>query len=81
MTAERVVDRRLPATLLAGEAKVPAALQQPKLAGLKALRAEAVERVGALKLPTSHDEAWRFTGISALAEQSFHRPAAAGARA
>ena len=76
---ERVVDRRLPATLLAHDAKLPPALEQPKLAGLQALRAEAVERVGALKLPTSHDEAWRFTGISALAEQSFHRPAAAAA--
>jgi len=79
VTAERVVDRRLPATLLAGEATLPPALEQPKLSGLKALRAEAVERVGALKLPTSHDEAWRFTGISTLAEQAFHRPAAAAA--
>ena len=79
MTVERLVDRRLPATLLAGETTLPAALEKPKLAGLKALRAEAVERVGALKLPTSHDEAWRFTGISALAEQSFHRPTAAAA--
>jgi Fe-S cluster assembly protein SufD len=76
---ERTADRRLPATLLAGAAKSPPALEQPKLAPLKALRAEAVERLGALKLPTSDDEAWRFTGISALAEQSFHRPAAAAA--
>ncbi len=60
------------ATLLAGQAKLPAGLGSPKLAWLKALRAEAVERVGVLKLPTSRDEAWRFTGISALAQQSFH---------
>ena len=45
---------------------------------LKDLRAEAVERVGALKLPTSNDEAWRFSGIAALAQHSFH-PAAAPA--
>lgn len=64
------------ATLLTGQAaKLPAGLAAPKPAWLKALRAEAVERVGALKLPTSHDEAWRFTAISALAQQSFH-PAA-----
>jgi hypothetical protein len=31
---ERVVDRRLPATLLAHDAKLPPALEQPKLAGL-----------------------------------------------
>jgi Fe-S cluster assembly protein SufD len=79
VSAERVVDRRLPATLLAGRVNLPPPLEQSRLAGLKVLRAEAVERVGALKLPTSHDEAWRFTGISALAEQSFHRPAAAAA--
>ena len=66
------------AMLLTGQAKLPAGLASPKLAWLKALRAEAVERVGVLKLPTSRDEAWRFTGISALAQQSFHP---AGARA
>lgn len=66
------------ATLLTGQAKLPAGLAATKPAWLKELRAEAVERVGALKLPTSHDEAWRFTGISALAQQSFH-PAAAPA--
>ncbi|HEX7435416.1 MAG TPA: hypothetical protein VF308_01805, partial [Caldimonas sp.] len=50
------------ATLLTGQAaKLPAGLAATKPAWLKALRAQAVERVGALKLPTSHDEAWRFT--------------------
>lgn len=38
---------------------------------LKALRGQALERVGALTLPTAHDEAWRFTNISALTRQSF----------
>ena len=38
----------------------------------RALRAQAMERVGVLKLPTLRDEAWRFTDISSLAKQSFH---------
>ncbi|MEO8935844.1 MAG: Fe-S cluster assembly protein SufD [Burkholderiaceae bacterium] len=38
---------------------------------LSALRAAALERVGALKLPTRRDEDWRFTDLSALAAQSF----------
>jgi Fe-S cluster assembly protein SufD len=66
------------ATLLTGRAKLPAGLAATQPSWLKELRAEAVERVGALKLPTSHDEAWRFTGISALAQQPFH-PAGAPA--
>ncbi len=41
---------------------------------LTALRAAAVERVGALKLPTRRDEDWRFTDLSALEAQSFHPP-------
>ncbi|MEB0027366.1 Fe-S cluster assembly protein SufD [Pseudomonas sp. MH9.2] len=40
-------------------------------AWLKALRAEAVERVGVLKLPTTRDEEWRFTDISLLSKTSF----------
>ena len=66
------------ATLLTGREKPPAGLAAPQPSWLKALRAEAVERVGALKLPTSNDEAWRFSGIAALAQHSFH-PAAAPA--
>jgi Fe-S cluster assembly protein SufD len=34
------------------------------------LRAEAVDRLGALKLPTTRDEEWRFTDISPLANLS-----------
>lgn len=40
-------------------------------AGLKGLRARALERVGALTLPSVHDESWRFTSLSALTRQSF----------
>ena len=61
--------------LLAGNAQPPVSLASPvskKLAWLKALRAEATERVGVLKMPIPHDEAWRFTDISALTQQSFH---------
>ncbi len=45
-------------------------------AGLKALRSAALERIGALAVPTTHDEAWRFTSIAALSRASLH---AAGA--
>ncbi|HAL37407.1 MAG TPA: Fe-S cluster assembly protein SufD [Polaromonas sp.] len=58
--------------LLAGQAQASAALASPKLAWLNALRAEALERVGVLTLPTARDEAWRFTDISALTRYSFH---------
>lgn len=52
-------------------------LEQPRLAAsplawLNALRAEAVERVGALTVPTQRDEEWRFTDISLLNKMSFH---------
>jgi len=60
------------AGVLVDQAHPPTALASPKLAWLKALRAEAVERVGVLKVPTPRDEAWRFTDISALTGQSFH---------
>lgn len=38
---------------------------------LKILRARALERAHALQLPSTHDEAWRFTPLAALADQSF----------
>ena len=40
--------------------------------GLKALRSAALERLGALAVPTTHDEAWRFTSIAALNRASLH---------
>ena len=76
MTTDAVVARGVLTGLLAGvladPAHPPAAGASPKLAWLKALRAEAVERVGVLTVPTLRDEAWRFTDISALTGQSFH---------
>ena len=54
-------------SLLAGQPQLAAS----PLAWLKALRAEAVERVGALRLPTTRDEEWRFTDISLLGKTSF----------
>ena len=33
---------------------------------LKALRSAALERVGSLAVPNTHDEAWRFTSLAAL---------------
>ncbi|MBK5205185.1 MAG: Fe-S cluster assembly protein SufD [Polaromonas sp.] len=59
-------------SLLASLAQAPGSLVPTQPEWLKALRAQALERVGALTLPTPHDEAWRFTNISALTRQSFH---------
>lgn len=39
---------------------------------LKALRSAALERVSALSVPTTHDEAWRFTSLAALTRASLH---------
>ena len=39
---------------------------------IKALRSDALERMGALAVPTTHDEAWRFTSIAALTRASLH---------
>jgi Fe-S cluster assembly protein SufD len=71
MTGREVLQDLL-AGVLVDQARPPAALASPKLAWLKALRAEAVERVGVLKVPTPRDEAWRFTDISTFTGQSFH---------
>ena len=55
-------------SLLAGQPKLPAS----PLAWLNKLRAEAVDRVGVLTVPTLRDEEWRFTDISPLTKLSFH---------
>lgn len=39
---------------------------------LKALRSAALERVGALAVPNTHDEAWRFTPMAALTRATLH---------
>jgi Fe-S cluster assembly protein SufD len=49
------------------------------LTWLNALRANAVDRVGALTVPTTRDEDWRFTDISPLTKLSF-QPAQGAAR-
>ena len=55
-------------SLLQGRPQLPST----PLAWLNQLRANAVDRVGALKVPTTRDEEWRFTDISQLTKMSFH---------
>jgi len=62
-------------SLLAGHAAVPA---RP-LGWLDRLRGEALERAHALTLPTTRDEDWRFTDLSALYKLAFIPAAAAPA--
>jgi Fe-S cluster assembly protein SufD len=64
--------RRAPAvgyleTLLADQPQ----LRPSPLAMINALRAEAVDHIGALRVPTKRDEEWRFTDISPLTKLSF----------
>jgi Fe-S cluster assembly protein SufD len=54
-------------SLLAGQPGLPAS----PLARLNKLRAEAVDRVGVLTVPTVRDEEWRFTDLSLLTKLSF----------
>ncbi len=54
-------------SVLAGQPQLPAS----PLAWFNALRAEAVDRVGVLSVPTTRDEEWRFTDISPLTKLSF----------
>jgi Fe-S cluster assembly protein SufD len=56
------------ASLLAGR---PHVAPSP-LAWFNDLRAHAVDRIGALTVPTTRDEDWRFTDISPLTKISFH---------
>lgn len=57
--------------LLAGLALPPGSAAPSQPDWLKTLRARALERANALKLPSTHDEAWRFTPLAALSSQSF----------
>jgi len=68
MSASATVNAGYLENLLAGQPHLPAS----PLAWLNALRAEAVDRVGALTVPTLRDEEWRFTDISLLTKMSFH---------
>ena len=56
------------ASLLAGQPQLPAS----PLAWFNDLRSHAVDRVGALSVPTTRDEEWRFTDISPLTGIPFH---------
>lgn len=62
-------------SLLAGQPQLPAS----PLAWLNTLRAEAVDRVGVLTVPTIRDEEWRFTDLSPLTKVTF-QPARAPVR-
>src|SRR4051812_26105047 len=55
------------AALLTGQPELPAS----RLAWLNRLRADAVDRVGVLTVPTTRDEEWRFTDISSLTKIPF----------
>src|SRR5512133_1229903 len=59
-------------SLLAALALPPGSPAPTQPDWLRALRDQALERVGALTLPSTHDEAWRFTPLAAFARQSFH---------
>ena len=59
-------------SLLAALALPPGGAAPTQPDWLRALRAQALERVGALTLPSTHDEAWRFTSLANFARQSFH---------
>ena len=63
------------ASLLAGRPQVPAS----PLAWLNDLRAHAVDRVGALTVPSTRDEEWRFTDISPLTKIPFQPARSAAA--
>lgn len=62
-------------SLLAGQG----ALAATNVSWLSAMRAAALERAHAMTLPTTRDEAWRFTDLSPLYRMAF-RPAARGDR-
>ncbi len=67
MSATTSVAKGYLESLLAGQPRLPAS----PLAWLNELRAEAVDRVGVLTVPTLRDEDWRFTDISPLTKLSF----------
>ena len=66
-TERGVLDNLLTALALPPGSSAP---KQPDW--LNGLRNQALERVGALTLPSTHDEAWRFTSLANFARQSFH---------
>ena len=71
MSATRTFAAGYLESLLAGQPRLPAS----PLAWLNKLRAEAVDRVGVLTVPTIRDEEWRFTDLSPLTKRSFSQRA------
>jgi Fe-S cluster assembly protein SufD len=67
MTANSYFD-----SLLAGLPQQHANFSSPASGWLTQLRANAVERVGALTVPTTRDEDWRFTDLSPLTQLPWH---------
>ena len=67
MSATRTFAAGYLESLLAGQPRWPAS----PLAWLNELRAEAVDRVGVLTVPTIRDEEWRFTDLSPLTKVTF----------
>ncbi|HEV2976799.1 MAG TPA: Fe-S cluster assembly protein SufD [Casimicrobiaceae bacterium] len=67
MSASRTFAAAYLESLLAGQPELP----ESPLARLNKLRAEAVDRVGVLTVPTIRDEEWRFTDLSLLTKLSF----------
>jgi Fe-S cluster assembly protein SufD len=67
MSATRTVAASYLESLLAGQPRLPAS----PLAWFNELRADAVDRVGVLTVPTIRDEEWRFTDLSPLTKLSF----------
>ena len=67
MSATRTFAAGYLESLLAGQPRWPAS----PLAWLNKLRAEAVDRVGVLTVPTIRDEEWRFTDLSPLTKVTF----------
>lgn len=55
------------------EGRAPAAISSQSMAWLKEMRALAVERVGALTVPSTRDEDWRFTDLAPLTAFSWRR--------
>jgi Fe-S cluster assembly protein SufD len=58
-------------SLLASLALPPGSTVATQPDWLKLLRAQALERAHALQLPSTHDEAWRFTPLANFSQQSF----------
>lgn len=67
MSASRTLAAGYLEGLLAGQPRLPTSPS----AWLNKLRAEAVDRVGVLTVPTIRDEEWRFTDLSPLTRLSF----------